>query len=326
MAYSPAFQVYYKDFRQDPKTICMDACDIGAYWLLIMECWDRDNTLPDDLEELALIARVPDKKFVKMWESKIKRCFQFDGRRKVFWHKRLRAEIEKQIGWSQEQSERGKKGAEKRWAEYRKKQGLDSDAMAPPSSGMALDSSSFSFSSSSSNFTTNESVNPTLRDTPQAASPPKEKPKRGTRIPEPFMLTAKMKTYAAEKRPTVNVIEETEKFVNHFRAATGRTATKLDWEATWRNWILNSRGNGNGTNRKSYQDERAQRAIDEQKFIDDLRQQSDARRHGVQDGNDVGRSRLVRGELTDANPRREDEESEIVDGIVVRDHTGSSPS
>jgi hypothetical protein len=78
---------------------------------------------------------------------------------------------------------------------------------------------------------------------PQAATPQP----RATRIPDPFLLTSEMKAYAAGKRPGVDVIEETEKFVNYYRAKGGRDGAKLDWPATWRNWILNARvSNGNG--------------------------------------------------------------------------------
>lgn len=66
--------------------------------------------------------------------------------------------------------------------------------------------------------------------------------KAGSRIPDPFMLTAEMRAYAADRRPDVDVELETEKFVNFWRAKTGRDATKLDWAATWRNWILNAKG------------------------------------------------------------------------------------
>jgi hypothetical protein len=79
-------------------------------------------------------------------------------------------------------------------------------------------------------------------ETHKAASPPK-----GTRLPEPFNLTKEMRAYAAEKRPNLDVLEETEKFTNYWRAKTGRDATKLDWLATWQNWILNARGKGNGS-------------------------------------------------------------------------------
>jgi hypothetical protein len=80
-----------------------------------------------------------------------------------------------------------------------------------------------------------------------AAPPPEPKPKRGTRLPETFMLTSEMRTWAQTKRPGVDVEEETTKFCNHFRSVAGRTGTKLDWNLTWQNWILNARGtNGNG--------------------------------------------------------------------------------
>lgn len=69
---------------------------------------------------------------------------------------------------------------------------------------------------------------------------------RGTRLPEPFHLTTDMRAWAAEKRPCVDPVLETEKFVNYWRAKSGRDATKLDWRATWNNWILNAK-ESNGT-------------------------------------------------------------------------------
>lgn len=78
-------------------------------------------------------------------------------------------------------------------------------------------------------------------ETPQAASP-----KKGTRLPEPFFLTKDMIEWATLKRPGIDLTEETEKFVNYWRAKTGRDACKLDWLATWQNWIYNARTNGTG--------------------------------------------------------------------------------
>lgn len=111
MAYSDNFRVYYEKFRSDPKTAGMKAPAMGAYWLLIMECWDRDNSLPDDIEELALVARMPLKQFQKVWDEQIRRCFRYDGRKRIYWHKRLEQEIESDKRFQKTQSERGKKGA-----------------------------------------------------------------------------------------------------------------------------------------------------------------------------------------------------------------------
>lgn len=61
--------------------------------------------------------------------------------------------------------------------------------------------------------------------------------KRGTRIPEPFILTADMKAWAATEVPGLDVIAHTREFVDHWRAASGQTAVKRDWVAAWRNWM-----------------------------------------------------------------------------------------
>ena len=61
---------------------------------------------------------------------------------------------------------------------------------------------------------------------------------RGTRIPVPFEVTPEMVAWARERTPLVDGARATERFVNHFMAKTGRDATKRDWIATWRNWLL----------------------------------------------------------------------------------------
>lgn len=63
--------------------------------------------------------------------------------------------------------------------------------------------------------------------------------KRGTRIPEPFMVTRDMRAWAATHTPDVAVDRSTMKFANYWRAKSGRDATKLDWVSTWQNWLLN---------------------------------------------------------------------------------------
>ncbi|MGW1680525.1 hypothetical protein [Saccharopolyspora sp. NPDC002376] len=84
--------------------------------------------------------------------------------------------------------------------------------------------------------------------TPPLPSTPQEKKtssssgprKRATRIPEDFTVTAEMVTWARENCPNVDGRRETEMFVNHWTAKSGKDATKHDWERTWRNWLLRS--------------------------------------------------------------------------------------
>ncbi|SER19535.1 hypothetical protein SAMN04244573_03077 [Azotobacter beijerinckii] len=37
------------------------------------------------------------------------------------------------------------------------------------------------------------------------------------------------------------MVREGEKFADHWHAASGKNAAKLDWLATWRNWVRNAR-------------------------------------------------------------------------------------
>lgn len=57
------------------------------------------------------------------------------------------------------------------------------------------------------------------------------------RIPDPFIVTAKMQEWATEKFPSVDWRVQTEQFKDHHQ---GNGTTKLDWEATWRTWIRNA--------------------------------------------------------------------------------------
>jgi hypothetical protein len=79
-----------------------------------------------------------------------------------------------------------------------------------------------------------------IKEEADASSRPR---KRATRIAEDFQVTPEMKLWASTKAPNADLHLETEKFINFWVAKSGKDATKLDWAATWRNWMLNARGN-----------------------------------------------------------------------------------
>lgn len=64
--------------------------------------------------------------------------------------------------------------------------------------------------------------------------------KRATRIPDDFALTEEMRKWGMQRAPHINGELETEKFVNYWQAKSGQSATKIDWNRTWQNWILNA--------------------------------------------------------------------------------------
>lgn len=91
--------------------------------------------------------------------------------------------------------------------------------------------------------------------------------KRGTRIPDPFIVTKEMREWAADRVPNVNVNASTERFVNYWRAESGAKASKLDWVATWRNWLLRDAGDSRGP--QSFVEKREAAALS---LVDELEQ------------------------------------------------------
>lgn len=60
---------------------------------------------------------------------------------------------------------------------------------------------------------------------------------RGTRIPDPFIVTDDMVTWAETELPRFDWARETVRFKDHWLAAAGAKGVKQDWPATWRNWM-----------------------------------------------------------------------------------------
>jgi hypothetical protein len=69
----------------------------------------------------------------------------------------------------------------------------------------------------------------------------KKERERGSRISADWKPSQDDWNFATGKNLQASQIEiEIEKFRNYWMAKAGNAATKLDWPATWRNWILNA--------------------------------------------------------------------------------------
>lgn len=83
--------------------------------------------------------------------------------------------------------------------------------------------------------------NPIAKPCPTPAPTPSPR-SRATRIPEVFDVSPEMVEWVESRCPSVNWRHHTERFVNYWKAKSGKDATKLDWERTWRNWMLGEVG------------------------------------------------------------------------------------
>lgn len=95
--------------------------------------------------------------------------------------------------------------------------------------------------------------------------------KRATRIPEDFAPSPEMLAWAATNTPNVNPSLATQKFINYWTAKSS-SATKLDWPATWRNWMLSDQERA-PANRLTGSQARLQQGLS---LIEETRQQMQA--------------------------------------------------
>jgi len=68
-------------------------------------------------------------------------------------------------------------------------------------------------------------------------------PKKGTRLPKDWQPDAALADFAAGRGFTgAALAEELDRFRDYWASQPGQRGTKLDWPATFRNWLRNSRG------------------------------------------------------------------------------------
>lgn len=78
--------------------------------------------------------------------------------------------------------------------------------------------------------------------------------RRGTRLPETWKPATDTISWTLEHLDRETANREIEKFRNYWFAKPGKDATKLDWDRTWRNWVLNTTPSsrpGSTTNRRA---------------------------------------------------------------------------
>ncbi|MDB1113565.1 hypothetical protein [Pseudomonas extremaustralis] len=83
----------------------------------------------------------------------------------------------------------------------------------------------------------------------QAETPPGKKSKRGTRLPADWIAPDGWLAWAKGERSELDdrmLKAMADSFKDYWVSKSGANATKLDWEATWRNWVRNQRIGGAG--------------------------------------------------------------------------------
>jgi uncharacterized protein YdaU (DUF1376 family) len=69
---------------------------------------------------------------------------------------------------------------------------------------------------------------------------PIDKNKRGSRLAHDFLLTKEWENFCNDTRPELHPTKTFDQFKDYWIAQAGQKGVKLDWFATWRNWVRNT--------------------------------------------------------------------------------------
>jgi len=68
---------------------------------------------------------------------------------------------------------------------------------------------------------------------------PIKESKRGSRLANNWVMPEEWENWSTKERPDLDAKQVFEQFKDYWCAKAGKDAIKLDWQATWRNWVRN---------------------------------------------------------------------------------------
>jgi uncharacterized protein YdaU (DUF1376 family) len=219
----PKMPIHIGDYKRD--TGHLRAAEHGAYLLLLFHHWST-GSLPDDDRQLSAIACMTPAE----WRKAKPIISKFFGQ--GWRHGRVEKDLASAI---ESYEKRAKAGAEGGKAKAKAKQS-SSIATAGPEQPLTF------------NQGTKEEISSLRSESAR---------KRGARLPEDWAPNAADWREATEKLGEHGSVFELKKFRDHWKAAAGQRGVKLDWDATWRNWIRNARGVTNGNGHRGAQQHRS---------------------------------------------------------------------
>lgn len=239
MAKEPFLPLFFGDFLA--STAEWKGEERALYMLLLGYQWvSSSKSLPADPRRICAVAGWDWPLFEQCWPVVAGKFPERDGRRA---NARLEEHRERSKEVSEKRAIAGAKGGATTQAKSKQ---LLEEAKANASN--LLGHPSHPIPDKNSEISSN-SESPSLGGTGEVSRKRSTEP-RGSRIPDPFMLTAEMRSWAALEAPHVDLEHATREFCDYWRSLPGQRGRKLDWVATWRNRIREcegmqrSRGNG----------------------------------------------------------------------------------
>ena len=208
------YQHHIGDFIKDTSFLTNE--EIGIYLKLIWLYYDTEKPLPNNLFQLGMKTGSRDDQ-VNL-EGLLGMFFVLDMENQCWHHTRCDKEIAHYKQQLTTASKAGKASALKRAMNKN-----------PTSVEQSLDERS-------------TEVQPTNNQEPITINhKPIKENKRGSRLPSEWFVPKEMAEWATKERPDIDVYYVAMQFKDYWISQPGQKGVKLDWDATWRNWIRNTK-------------------------------------------------------------------------------------
>ena len=202
------YQHHIGDFIKDTSFLTNE--EIGIYLKLIWLYYDSEKPLPNNLFELGMKTGTRDN--TEMLSGLLEMFFSFHSVEDCWHHNRC----DKEIGHYRQQlttaSKAGKASALKRAMNKN-----------PTSVEQTLNERS-------------TEVQPTNNQQP-ITNNQKKKEQRGLRLASDFSFPLEWELFCQQTRPELSPVKTFDQFKDYWIAQAGQKGVKLDWFATWRNWV-----------------------------------------------------------------------------------------
>jgi uncharacterized protein YdaU (DUF1376 family) len=232
---APSMPMYWDAYLADTTHLTTE--EHGAYMLLIAAMWRRNGSVPDDDKDNARILGLSPAKWRKV---KARLTSTISGFRVEF-------------GMITQEK------VQKTWKITQEK--IDKNRLNGAMGGRAASSKNNDLGQADA--ANSQERNLSIPEPEPEPEPYKEKrdtkvspKKRATRLPADWVLSRACGEWAVGEGYSIEAIRiEAEKFKDYWIGVGGTKGTKLDWPATWRNWIRNSKqgthnGNGNSNSKR----------------------------------------------------------------------------
>lgn len=213
-------------YKMDPAAWDFGTADLSleeeaAYLRIVNAIHKHDGPVPDIDRVLAGLFRTSTRKARSLVDALVKaeKLIIEDGK---IWNERARSDLVHRGFVTVSRAESGAKGGRTRAV----------------NAANALENKDTDQANASSRIEKNRE-----EEKREAIASPK---KRGSRLPDGWVLPRSWGEWALSEGYAADVVRrEAENFKDYWHSKAGPTATKLDWEATWRIWIRKApKGNG----------------------------------------------------------------------------------